>query len=185
MCEYEHKEAFCLMNYKCEECKHHEVIWNSRDGVTPFGTSCPSCGRSLTHVYFRSDKCVPDHQLNKYQKFWRDGTESEAIQILYKRCKDFREQGYDMGDRTDEGFIKDVIDEGHEFQKGWPFLDTYMGDTYIEYAEPNNSVAAIRELIPIVYPGYEPDEKSFIKADKFLNEEIVASIIKKNLKPYE
>ena len=32
---HNHKEAYMLMNYRCE-CGHHELIWNSRDGVTPF-----------------------------------------------------------------------------------------------------------------------------------------------------
>lgn len=126
MNKFNHKEAFCLMNYMCEDCKHREVIWNSRDGVTPFGTTCPSCGSSLMHVYFRSDKFVPDHKLNKYQKFWRDGTPEEARAILIKRCKDFKEQGYDTG-VDDETFIKEVLKDNHEFQKGWPKLDINLG----------------------------------------------------------
>jgi len=40
---HRHVEAFCLMHYACD-CGHHEVIWNSRDGVTPFTAPCPSCG---------------------------------------------------------------------------------------------------------------------------------------------
>lgn len=40
-----HKEAYLLMNYRCE-CGHHELIWNSRDGVTPFTLSCPNCGQA-------------------------------------------------------------------------------------------------------------------------------------------
>lgn len=42
--EYRHAEAFCLMTYLCKGCGHREVIWNSRDGVTPFAATCPSCG---------------------------------------------------------------------------------------------------------------------------------------------
>lgn len=127
--KYKHREAYCLMNYKCEDCKHYEVIWNSRDGVTPFGTACPSCSGSLMHVYFFSDKCVPDHKLNKFQKYWRDGTLEEAKMILKHRCIDFRAQGYDMGGVDDETFIEEVLADGHEFQKGWPRLDIYLGET--------------------------------------------------------
>ena len=37
--KHNHAEAFKLMIYACEnpDCLHQEKIWNSRDGVTPFG----------------------------------------------------------------------------------------------------------------------------------------------------
>ena len=38
--EYKHAEAFCLMKYRCEKCGQAEVVWNSRDGVTPFIINC-------------------------------------------------------------------------------------------------------------------------------------------------
>lgn len=127
--EYKHKEAFCLMNYICEDCKHHEVIWNSRDGVTPFGTACPSCGSgSLLHVFFRSDMCVPDHKLNTFQKYWRDGTPEEAKAILRRRYKRMAARGYFEDYENEEDFINEVLADSHEFQKGWPMLDIYLGE---------------------------------------------------------
>lgn len=129
MRNYKHKEAFCLMNYICEDCKHHEVIWNSRDGVTPFGTSCPSCGSgSLMHVYFRSDIHVSDHKLNKFQKYWRDGTDKEARAILHHRYNNKAFQEYFEDYKNEEDFIIEVLKDNHEFQKGWPILDIYLGD---------------------------------------------------------
>ena len=121
--EYKHKEAFCLMRYECDKCKHQEIIWNSRDGVTPFGTACPSCDGPLMHAYFASDTRSVNHRLLKFQKFWRDGTKKEAKLILARRCIDFRKQGYDMGGVDDKTFINKASSEGHEFQKGWPVLD--------------------------------------------------------------
>lgn len=123
MNEYNHKEAFCLMIYMCDICGTREVIWNSRDGVTPFGTACQSCGGSYTHHFFGSDECHPEQRLNKYQKYWRDGTEKEARDILHRRYKTFSEQGHDFFGVSEQEFVDNVMNDGHEFQEGWPILD--------------------------------------------------------------
>lgn len=58
---HNHAEAFCLMWYQCKDCGAKERIWNSRDGVTPFGMRCPSCGRAdYYHTYFGSDLYAPN-----------------------------------------------------------------------------------------------------------------------------
>jgi hypothetical protein len=78
---YAHVEAFCLMWYACE-CGHRERIWNSRDGVTPFGLSCPSCNQpKLSHVDWRLDKCVPDHVPAAGQRVWISMTRERALEI--------------------------------------------------------------------------------------------------------
>ena len=52
--KYDHGEAFCVMQYKCEnDCR--EFLWNSRDGVTPFTISCKECGGSMEHINWRDD----------------------------------------------------------------------------------------------------------------------------------
>lgn len=80
-----HAEAFCLMRYTCKLCQHSEIIWNSRDGVTPFGTSCPSCGEpTLNHSDFGSDKYAPDHKPHKGQRVWVSMT-IERAEKLAKR----------------------------------------------------------------------------------------------------
>lgn len=75
---YLHREAFALMWYGCA-CGHCERIWNSRDGVTPFGTCCPTCGAlSLYHIEFARDRCVPDHEPVIGQRVWIDMTREHA-----------------------------------------------------------------------------------------------------------
>ena len=37
------------------------LVWNSRDGVTPFGFTDPETGISLTHVRWNEDVRKPDH----------------------------------------------------------------------------------------------------------------------------
>jgi hypothetical protein len=87
-----HAEAFYLMRYECggrldlndraprnrsPGCGHHEIMWNSRDGVTPFGTQCPSCGGDLLHTAFGSDRYAPGHKPHIGQRVWRGGTRAE------------------------------------------------------------------------------------------------------------
>lgn len=56
---YAHKEAFCLMQYQDEVTKEIEILWNSRDGVTPFGIESRA-GNTAYHVDWRKDVCRPD-----------------------------------------------------------------------------------------------------------------------------
>lgn len=65
---YWHKEAFCLMTYRCQLCQRAEQIWNARDGVTPFSMSCQNSGCNnqhhagcpMQHVDWEKDKCYPE-----------------------------------------------------------------------------------------------------------------------------
>lgn len=57
---HNHKEAFCIMSYRCSDCGHEERIWNSRDGVTPLGIGCPKCkGHNMCHVDWQMDFYAP------------------------------------------------------------------------------------------------------------------------------
>jgi len=61
--KFNHKEAFCHMRYRCEICGEEIMIWNSRDGVTPFGVSCINklCSGSMTHINWNQDKFDKDY----------------------------------------------------------------------------------------------------------------------------
>lgn len=59
--EYKHAEAFCLMQYRDETTGGVEVIWNSRDGVTPLCVRSRA-GNDAYHVNWEQDQCVPDHK---------------------------------------------------------------------------------------------------------------------------
>lgn len=54
--KYDHQEAFCLMTYRCKQCLKEEVLWNSRDGVTPYIIRCQACGGESSHINFEKDK---------------------------------------------------------------------------------------------------------------------------------
>lgn len=115
--KHNHTEAFALMWYVCE-CGHAERIWNSRDGVTPFGFGCPSCGQIAHHVAWHSDLYSPKYKLRHGQRFWRGGTPDEAEAIMRRRikqipCSPEKEAELIAWARKGEG----------EFQTGWPMLD--------------------------------------------------------------
>lgn len=123
----EHKEAFCLMWYACK-CGHRERIWNSRDGVTPFGCDCPSCGGIMDHVNWREDEPAPNHKMARGQRFWRDGTPDEAEAIMRARIEKSKGTRWEATPDTVEKLITAARDgsEESEFRKGWPTLDTHL-----------------------------------------------------------
>jgi hypothetical protein len=79
---HHHVEAFCLMQYQCKVCRHSETIWNSRDGVTPFGCECPSCGSmDMIHVNFGGDQYAPNHTPHVGQRVWISMSKDRAQSI--------------------------------------------------------------------------------------------------------
>jgi len=120
---HRHMEAFCFMTYACEKCFHRERIWNSRDGVTPFGTTCPECGAySMTHAEWQNDYYAPDAKLEPGALFWRDGTPAEAEQIIRKRIERAKGTPYEVKVEAAGEFISKLLKDG-DFQAGWPKLD--------------------------------------------------------------
>jgi hypothetical protein len=102
-------------------------VWNSRDGVTPFGISHPRTGEELFHARWSDDLCVPDHvpQIGEYifidldpekamqyawekvERYWQDpdypmkamfGTKQEAAQAMFG---DFQEGQPDLVPTTE------------------------------------------------------------------------------------
>lgn len=123
---YQHNKAYCLMWYCCV-CGHEERIWNSRDGAVALILTCPSCGGlSLQHEPCLVVACSPEHKLNLYQRYWRDGTEEEARAVLVSQWEYLQEICPDLiqeyPDR--ESYIRSCLDHPLSvFRPGWPMLD--------------------------------------------------------------
>lgn len=119
---HKHGEAFMLMWYGCK-CGHRERIWNSRDGVTPFGIGCPSCGEIANHINWGLDEYAPDYKPKHGQRFFRDGTVGEAVTIMERRIESMKEQ-YPLEPGQREEIMREVRETGGgEFQPGWPTVD--------------------------------------------------------------
>lgn len=104
--EHRHKEAFCLMWYACR-CGHREQFWNSRDGVTPFGLQCPSCGSlDFHHVDFFRDRYAPNHAPHPGQRVWVDMSLARAESIAKQRIQMAKDRGI-----TDYGISLEELTE--------------------------------------------------------------------------
>ena len=118
--EYKYKEAFCIMTYKCKDCGAEEIIWNSRDGVTPFGINCVACKGQMDHVRWNEDKCVPNYYPRSGERVFIDLT-LEAFVIYQRRkiCMLWCHGNYPMSERwktKEEALVALVKD----FQPGSP-----------------------------------------------------------------
>lgn len=87
--KHQHREAFCLMWYACEQCGARERVWNSRDGVTPFTMPCVNCGadslRGMTHVDWNLDVYAPHHKPAPGQRMWVSMTREAAEAYTERR----------------------------------------------------------------------------------------------------
>lgn len=105
------------MWYACK-CGHQERIWNSRDGVTPFCTMCPSCGSpndvgSLQHVRWRDDVYAPDHKPAPGQRVWIDMTRAAAEIYAAARMSEAEKQGYVFDDRRHASLVSSILGKDH------------------------------------------------------------------------
>jgi hypothetical protein len=74
---YTHGEAFCLMTYRSDDGTEEEIIWNSRDGVTPFVITLRS-GKEARHIDWQRDRRVPDHTPPAGTRIFVDLTDDAA-----------------------------------------------------------------------------------------------------------
>jgi hypothetical protein len=81
---YTHGEAFMLMTYRADDGTEEEVIWNSRDGVTPFVITLRS-GKQATHVSWREDRRVPGYQPAAGERIFVDLTPQRAWELAAAR----------------------------------------------------------------------------------------------------
>lgn len=129
---YLHQEAFALMWYACE-CGHRDRIWNSRDGVTPYGgVHCTSCGstgyprRALIHVDWNLDECRADHKLTPGQRFFRDGTADDAVRIIDRNIARAIKDGRPIPVEIARHLRDDARRQTGQWQLGWPIIDRYQ-----------------------------------------------------------
>jgi hypothetical protein len=108
----QHKEAFALMWYACP-CGHQERFWNSRDGVTPFMTRCPSCGKpEMQHVRWREDQRDPDHKPHFGQRVWIDMTAGLARELAEKRVSAIKAAGREVRPGLADALFEDIFRDG-------------------------------------------------------------------------
>jgi hypothetical protein len=75
---YAHAEAFMLMRYLSDDGTEEEIVWNARDGVTPFVIRLRS-GLTATHADWPSDSRTPeDYRRPDGMRYFTDLTPARA-----------------------------------------------------------------------------------------------------------
>jgi hypothetical protein len=93
---YRHPEAYCLMTYRSDDGTEEEVLWNSRDGVTPFVITLRS-GKQATHVDWHNDQRVPDYQPAPGTRLFVDLTEDRAHELARSAAQAWFDDPTELG----------------------------------------------------------------------------------------
>jgi hypothetical protein len=86
-----HKEAFCQMIYRCGKCHFLEVLYNSRDGVTPFMIGCRNCGDAAQHVHWELDNPIRNYEPPVGSRIFIDMTKEKAEKLARERMEQFKD----------------------------------------------------------------------------------------------
>lgn len=129
--EYRHAEAFCLMWYHCKTCGGRLRVWNSRDGVTPFGMRCRAgggCeGRDMVHIAWHLDECRPDHVPEEGDLVFVDMTEEALREIISARVEAHWDEHGMSEAFTDKAGARRALFEG-EWREGAPNVIRWKPD---------------------------------------------------------
>jgi hypothetical protein len=100
------------MQYQCEKCRKIELVWNSRDGVTPFGVKC-LCGGIATHIRFQEDRCVPDYKPYIGQRIFIDLDMDRAKEIAKLRIESVSKHYPDLTPPPIDELAKEIFGDGN------------------------------------------------------------------------
>ncbi len=78
MSAYTHGEAFCRMQYESDDGNTMEILWNSRDGVTPFCILAKDGKTELRAKRGGLFEFCPDHNLQSGDRYFTSPTEETA-----------------------------------------------------------------------------------------------------------
>jgi hypothetical protein len=94
-----HAEAFCHMHYQTADSRETEVLWNSRDGVTPMFIRSRS-GKEMHHVNFHADIYEPNYKPVAGDRIFVTATR----ELLHDKAVKFVEERWEAGERFGEAY---------------------------------------------------------------------------------
>jgi len=121
--KFNHKEAFCMMTYECEDCERKVNIWNSRDGVTPFMVKCRYCkSGAMKHINWEDDVIMPYYHVKLGDFVFVTQTQEEYVEEQKERAKKIWWSDKDCRDNYDslEQFQECLSSSG--YHEGQPLL---------------------------------------------------------------
>ena len=108
--KYKHKEAYCLMLYVSEDGLEREILWNSRDGVTPFCITTRDGTKTMNHTDWHLDRYVSNFiPLDGMRVFVTISSESEAIGRATKRVESSWESFFSHHFQSKEKAISAIV----------------------------------------------------------------------------
>lgn len=160
--KHEHPEAFMLMWYATNDGSERERLWNSRDGVTPFGINSATTGAEMLHT-FKGDVYAPNHVPRVGDRIFVDLTPQRAQIFAARRVEamlqdeEYRrslESNYASREEAIAAIANDLLRDG---KGGVPDILVVTAG-YIEEllevrkrgAEPEMSIGVQREPAPQV-----------------------------------
>jgi len=96
--QHNHAEAFCMMKYtsnKSPKKRAEVMIWNSRDGVTPFIFFVETLGMEFQHSDFKSDFYAPDYKPVKGDLIWATYDEVTGRKAMFRHLEVIKEHAAD------------------------------------------------------------------------------------------
>jgi hypothetical protein len=159
---FDHLEGFCLMNYASEGGHMKELLWNSRDGVTPF-VILTRGGTELSHVRFKDDLQAPGHLPAVGSRVFVDATLDDFRKGLRNRFEGYLDRdGTVTGDLADRfpGMTVDQIVEvlvGAEFgrNEGQPHVEIVTPSMLEEFKK-----TAGERIAEAAEKGWRPEVKA-------------------------
>jgi hypothetical protein len=100
------------MKYVCKGCGFQEILWNSRDGVTPFGISCERChGYDMLHDAWPLDTFEPNYVPVPGQRIFIDLTRERMAEIAKKRLEHAGGTKYERPEDEWPEIIRSIVEE--------------------------------------------------------------------------
>jgi hypothetical protein len=97
--QHAHGEAYRVMTYASDDGTERELIWNSRDGVTPFVIRLRS-GKEAKHVDWDGDRYAPRHKPAPGDRIFVDLTSERAREIAAAQAQRAWDDPGDFGEHT-------------------------------------------------------------------------------------
>ncbi len=143
---YRHKEAYCLMLYTSDDGFEVELLWNSRDGVTPFCIQDRTGKISLTHGLWKADLCAPLHVPEVGHRVFIDADREKLRPIAVARAEEWLKQmaceatQAELTERlldawTEEGSPM-VAEVTEEMRAAFLLRAADMGDLEVAFSQP-------------------------------------------------
>jgi hypothetical protein len=133
--DFNHPEAFCHMRYQSEDGRESEIIWNSRNGVTPFMVASRS-GKMMQHVDWRNDRRDAHYKPKPGDRIFVDATREMLLDLAKKRVEEnWNHPQYPMSEmfETKDAAVEMLLEDWTK--RGGPALVEVLEDGGYKHAD--------------------------------------------------